>query len=106
MPLMQSMVTALTLVWAVTEFSPEHTKRFVLSKWEKKSGQRNPAGTGLPSCCPVFSAVWSVSLQFHLVGALGTRFGNRRHNAAKAETTGYARAFRRACDSQQRCRLR
>ena len=44
------------------------------------------------------------SSPFPVVGVLGTRFGNRAHTVAKAETTGYARAFRRACDWQQRCR--
>jgi|HubBroStandDraft_6_1064221.scaffolds.fasta_scaffold1281154_2 hypothetical protein len=37
-------------------------------------------------------------LRFHL--------GSTRRNAAKGGTTGYARAFRRAFDWQQRCRLR
>ena len=47
-----------------------------------------------------------LALRFRPVEALGTRFGSRRHTVAKAETTGYVRAFRRAFDSQQRCRLR
>jgi hypothetical protein len=34
----------------------------------------------------------------------GTPLGNRRHTAARAETTGYARACRRAFDSQPRGR--
>jgi hypothetical protein len=38
--------------------------------------------------------------------ALGILFGSRPHTVAKAETKGYARAFRRAFDWQQRCRLR
>jgi hypothetical protein len=33
-----------------------------------------------------------------VVEALETPFDNSRHTAAKAETTGYARAFRRADD--------
>jgi hypothetical protein len=41
-----------------------------------------------------------------LVEALGTRFGNTHHNAARAETTGCAHSFRRAFDSQPRDRLR
>jgi len=41
-----------------------------------------------------------VSPQRRLAGVSGTLLGNRRHTAAKAETTGYARAFRRAADSQ------
>jgi len=44
-------------------------------------------------------------LQFRLVEALGTRFGNRRHIVATAETTGYVRAFRRAFDLQPKSRL-
>jgi hypothetical protein len=32
--------------------------------------------------------------------------GSKSHTAAKAETTGYARACRRAFDSRPRCRLR
>ena len=35
---------------------------------------------------------------------LGTRLGSKLHNASKAETTGCAQAFRRACDSQPRDR--
>ena len=41
-----------------------------------------------------------VSPQRRLARVSGTLLGNRRHTAAKAETTGYARAFRRAADSQ------
>jgi hypothetical protein len=41
-----------------------------------------------------------------LVEALGTRFGSKLRTVAKAETTGYVRAFRRAFDWLQRCRLR
>jgi hypothetical protein len=40
------------------------------------------------------------------VEVLATRFGSKLHNAAKVETTGSERAFRRAFGSQQRCRLR
>jgi hypothetical protein len=36
---------------------------------------------------------------------LRLQIGNRDHIAARAGTTGYARAFRRAFDSPQRCRL-
>jgi len=39
-------------------------------------------------------------------GALETRFGNRRHSVARAETTGNGLTSRRAFDLQQRCRLR
>jgi len=39
-----------------------------------------------------------VSCPILLVEALGTRFDSRPHTVAKAETTGYVRAFRRACD--------
>jgi hypothetical protein len=46
------------------------------------------------------------SSRFPLVGALGTRLGNRRHTAAKAETTGCGLMPRHAFDSPQRCRLR
>ena len=38
--------------------------------------------------------------------ALATRVGNRRHSAARAETTGYGLASHRAFDLQPRCRLR
>ena len=41
-----------------------------------------------------------------LVEEPGTRFDSRPHTVAKAETTGCVRVFRRACDWQQRCRLR
>jgi hypothetical protein len=41
-----------------------------------------------------------------LVEAPGTRFDSRPHTVAKAETTGCVQVFRRACDWQQRCRLR
>ena len=34
------------------------------------------------------------------MGLLGTRLDNKLRNPAKAETTGYARAFRRVFDSQ------
>jgi dTDP-glucose pyrophosphorylase len=37
---------------------------------------------------------------------LRIHLGSRPHTVAKAETTGYARAFHRAFDLQQRCRLR
>jgi len=37
---------------------------------------------------------------------LRLHLGSKPRNAATAETTGYARAFRRAADSQHRCRLR
>jgi len=37
---------------------------------------------------------------------LRLHLGSKPRNAATAETTGYARAFRRAFDSPQRCRLR
>jgi hypothetical protein len=40
-----------------------------------------------------------------LIGVREPHVGNRRHIAATAETTGYVRAFRRAFDSQRRCRL-
>jgi hypothetical protein len=46
-----------------------------------------------------------VSFPFRLGGALETRLGSRPHIVAKAETTGYMRAFRRACDWQPRGRL-
>ena len=39
---------------------------------------------------------------FRPVETLETPPGNRRHTVAKAETTGYARAFRRAVDSKPR----
>ena len=41
-----------------------------------------------------------------VVALLEPQIGNRRHTAAKGETTDYAPAFRRAVDWQQRCRLR
>jgi hypothetical protein len=41
-----------------------------------------------------------------LIGVREPQVGNRRHIAATAETTGYVRAFRRAFDWQQICRLR
>src|SRR5580693_3924642 len=44
--------------------------------------------------------VWRLSLQFRLVGMRETQGGNRRHTAARAETTGYGRASRRAVDWQ------
>jgi len=47
-----------------------------------------------------------VSCPIPLVEVLGAPFGSRPHTVAKAETTGCVRAFRRACDWQQRCRLR
>jgi len=47
-----------------------------------------------------------VSSPIPLVEAPGTRFGSRHRTVAKAETTGYAPAFRRACDWLQRCRWR
>jgi hypothetical protein len=34
------------------------------------------------------------------------QIGSKLHIDAKAETTGYVRAFRRAVDWQRRCRLR
>jgi hypothetical protein len=37
---------------------------------------------------------------------LRSHVGSKLRTAAKDETTGYARAFRRAFDWQQRCRLR
>jgi hypothetical protein len=40
------------------------------------------------------------------VGALGTRLGNRRHIAARAETKGCGLMPHHAFDSPQRCRLR
>ena len=46
------------------------------------------------------------SSPFHPVRALGTRFGNRRHSAAKAETKDCELASHRAFDSQPRGRLR
>jgi hypothetical protein len=39
-----------------------------------------------------------------VVALLELQAGNRRHTAAKAETKGYARAFRRAFDLQPRGR--
>ena len=42
-----------------------------------------------------------VSSPFLSVQALASRLDNTRHTAAKSETTGYARAFRRAFDWQQ-----
>jgi hypothetical protein len=37
---------------------------------------------------------------------LRIHLGSKPRTVAKGGTTGFARAFRRACDSQQRCRLR
>lgn len=59
-----------------------------------------------PAALPSLPAVWGVSPWFRQAGAREPRIGSRPHNVAKAETTGYARAFRRAFDWQQRCRLR
>ena len=39
------------------------------------------------------------------VEGLGARFGSKPHTVAKAGTTDCVRAFRRAFDSQQKCRL-
>jgi hypothetical protein len=39
-----------------------------------------------------------LALNFALAGVRETQGGNIRHTAAKAETTGYVRAFRRAFD--------
>lgn len=47
-----------------------------------------------------------VSSPFHLIGILGTRSGNRRHTAARGETTSCWLASRRVFDLQQRCRSR
>ena len=46
------------------------------------------------------------SFRFCLAGKSKARLGNKRRSSAKAETTGYSPAFRRAFDLQQRCRLR
>ena len=43
---------------------------------------------------------------FPIIALLEPRSGNKRQNAATTETTGCARAFRRAFDSPLRCRLR
>lgn len=43
---------------------------------------------------------WNVSVQFHPIGALEIRLGSKPRTAATTGTTGYARAYRRACDSQ------
>jgi hypothetical protein len=50
--------------------------------------------------------VRKLSLQFRLIGVLATRLGNKRHTAARAETTGNGLTSRRAFDLQQRYRLR
>ena len=47
-----------------------------------------------------------VSSLFPLAALQEIRIGSRRRNAATTGTTGYARAFHRAFDWQQRCRLR
>ncbi len=47
----------------------------------------------------------STPLQRALVGLPEAQVGSKPHTAAKVETKGYARAYRRACDSQPRGRL-
>jgi hypothetical protein len=59
-----------------TSFATAQHGSFRGTGWGKSSFQMPPVG--LPEIPP----------------------GNRRHTAAKAETKGYARAFRRAFDSQ------
>jgi hypothetical protein len=65
----------------------------------------------VPQLCRVHCTLLSViemliSALFPLAGLQGTQVGSTRHIDAKAETTGYARAFRRAFDSQPQDRLR
>jgi hypothetical protein len=49
-------------------------------------------------------AVAEASFRCRLAGVWATRFGNRRHSAARGETTGCWPASRRASDSQPRGR--
>jgi hypothetical protein len=65
----------------------------------------------VPQLCSLHCTLLSViemliSALFPLAGLQGTQVGSTRHIDAKAETTGYARAFRRAFDSQPQGRLR
>src|SRR5580658_3328063 len=54
----------------------------------------------------VMSVRWRLVLNLPQWDYWGTRFDNRRHAAAKADTTGYARVFQRVSDSQPRGRRR
>ncbi len=55
---------------------------------------------------PSIADLFTISSLFPLAGLQGIQVGSRHQNAATTGTKGSARAFRRAFDWQQRCRLR
>jgi hypothetical protein len=54
----------------------------------------------------IYEFLRTFSSPFPVVASLELQAGSKPRTAAKAGTTGCARAFRRAFDWQQRCRLR
>src|ERR1700730_8213468 len=76
------------------------------------AGQRHrPSGAGIPGTLPTRMGSYGRWIGTHFfqspeVGSLEPQIGSKLRTAARAETTGYARAFRHAVDSQPRGRLR
>jgi hypothetical protein len=64
-----------------------------------------PSFFGGVECAQLACAGLRPNFRFPVVGLQGTRVGSKCRSAARAETTGYARADRRVFDSQPRGRL-
>ena len=74
-----------------------------------RMGMTRPCGSNIASDCRAgvnehqLSTVRNfIRLQYRLARVRGTQVGNECRTAARAETKGYARAYRRAFDSQPR----
>src|SRR5215468_8903923 len=116
--------------WRVGVSSEEQTPQVIVFSgkgWQKKKSKKtgfcatrmrtSPAlGCGSSICPTIGTSLRSTlllapscfhgsSYRFRLVGAPQTQFDSKRRNASTAETKDYARAFDRAFDWQQRCRL-